>query len=227
MLYWVYLLSTIQYGYKYGMGVQLMNIRKYVAEQFGKPTGIGGIISTFIMNRMNQVQYKSVVLNMNCSQKNKVLDIGFGNGYLINLLAMKDEGDFYGIEISDDMLKTGCKRNSELIKQGKIHLKKGTVMDIPFENSFFDKVYTVNTVYFWENLDKSLSEIKRVLKPNGVFINVIYSKQWLDNIKYTQYGFLKYTLKELEEATIRNGLNVIQVIETKKNISYCIISRKT
>ncbi|MCB2356393.1 class I SAM-dependent methyltransferase [Clostridium estertheticum] len=204
-----------------------MNITKYVAGQFGKPTGIGGVISTFIMNRMNQIQYKSVVSNLNCCKNDRVLDIGFGNGYLLNLLAKKNEGGFYGIEISDDMLKAGYKRNKELIKQRKIHLAVGNVMDIPFENYFFDKVYTVNTVYFWKDLDKSLSEIRRVLKPNGIFINAIYSKQWLDNIKYTQYGFLKYTPKELEEATLRNGLNVIKVIETKKNISYCIISRIT
>lgn len=202
-----------------------MNITKYIAEQFGKPTGIGGIMSTFIMNRMNQIQYRSVMSNLNCSEKDRVLDIGFGNGYLINHLAKKNKGDFYGIEISDDMLKVGCKRNSELIKRGKVHLAKGNVIDIPFENSFFDKVYTVNTVYFWKDLDRGLSEIKRVLKPNGVFINAIYSKQWLDAVKYTQYGFSKYTPKELEEVTSRNGLNVFQVIETKKNISYCILSR--
>lgn len=202
-----------------------MNITKYIAEQFGKPTGIGGIISTFFMNRMNQMQYKSVMNNLNSSEKDKVLDIGFGNGYLIEHLAKKNQGDFYGIEISDDMLKNGCKRNSELIKQGKVHLTKGNVMNIPFENSIFDKIYTVNTVYFWEDLDKSLSEIKRVLKPNGIFINAIYSKQWLDNNKYTQYGYSKYTTQELEEATLLNGLHFLQVIETKKNVSYCIISK--
>lgn len=202
-----------------------MNITKNIAEQFGKPTGIGGIISTFIMNRMNQTQYKCVINNLNCSQKDRILDIGFGNGYLIKHLAKNNKGNFYGIEISDDMLKAASKRNSDFIKQGKIHLTKGNVMDIPFENSFFDKIYTVNTIYFWESLDKSLSEIKRVLKPNGIFINAIYSKQWLDNAKFTQYGFLKYTPEELEEATLRNGLNVFQVIETKKNISYCIISK--
>ncbi|MCB2340257.1 class I SAM-dependent methyltransferase [Clostridium estertheticum] len=103
---------------------------KYVAEQFGKPTGIGGIISTFIMNRMNQIQYKSVVSNLNCCKNDRVLDIGFGNGYLLNLLAKKNEGDFYGIEISDDMLKAGCKRNKELIKQRKIHLAVGNVKQL-------------------------------------------------------------------------------------------------
>ena len=147
-----------------------MNITKYVAGQFGKPTGIGGIISTFIMNRMNQIQYKSVMSNLNCCKSDRVLDIGFGNGYHLNLLAKKNEGDFYSIEISDDMLKAGCKRNRKLIKRRKIHLAVGNVMDIPFENYFFDKIYTVNTVYFWKDLDKSLSEIRRVLKSNGIFL---------------------------------------------------------
>lgn len=202
-----------------------MNVSKYIAKQFGRPTGIGGIISTFIMNRINQIQYKNVINNLNCSSKDKVLDIGFGNGYLIKHLAKQNKCEFYGIEISDDMIKTASKRNSELTKQGKIHLKKGNVVNIPFENSFFDEIYTVNTVYFWESLDRGLSEIKRVLKPNGIFINVIYSKQWLDKIKYTQYGFTKYEPKELEIAVIRNGLSILQVIETKKDVSYCIISQ--
>ncbi|MDP4144075.1 MAG: class I SAM-dependent methyltransferase [Bacillota bacterium] len=202
-----------------------MSINKYIADQFGMPTGFGGTISTFIMNRMNQIQYKSVMNNLNCSQGDKILDIGFGNGYLIKQLASKNPGDFYGIEISEDMLETASKRNRKLIEQGKVHLTKGNVMDIPSEDSYFNKIYTVNTVYFWDNLDKGLSEIKRVLTPDGVFINVIYSRQWLDNIKYTQYGFSKYTPKELEEATLSNGLKVVKIIETKKDVSYCIISK--
>lgn len=204
-----------------------MNIKKYVAEQFQKPTGFLGVLSAFVMNRMNQMQYKCVFDNLYSSTKDKILDIGFGNGYLINHLAKKKEGQFYGIEISDDMLKSGEKRNSQLIKQERIHLRKGNVMDIPFEDSFFDKIYTVNTAYFWNDIDKSLSEIKRVLKPNGIFINAIYSKQWLDNIKYTQYGFTKYTLDDLEKAILRNGLNKYKTIEIKEYVSYCIISKKT
>ena len=38
----------------------------------------------------------------------------------------------------------------------------------------------LNTIYFWDDLEKCFSEIKRILKPNGIFINAIYSK---DEIK--------------------------------------------
>lgn len=44
-----------------------MNITKYISKQFGKPTGIGGNISTFIMNLMNQPQYRGIINNLNCT----------------------------------------------------------------------------------------------------------------------------------------------------------------
>jgi ubiquinone/menaquinone biosynthesis C-methylase UbiE len=203
-----------------------MNFAKYIAEQFAKPTGNGGVLSTFFMNRLNQKQYKCVMNNICCPQNGKVLDIGFGNGYLIGRFARQNIGDFYGIEISGDMLKAGVKRNNKFVNQGKLHLSKGTALDIPFENSFFDSVYTVNTVYFWSDLDKGLSEVSRVLKRNGIFINAFYSKQWLDKIKYTQYGFNKYIKEELENALIHNGFKIYKTVEIKENMSYCIISQK-
>lgn len=204
-----------------------MNISKYISGQFQKPTGIGGKLSTFIMNRMNQAQYRGVINSLSFTENERVLDIGFGNGYLINRLAEKSGGTFYGIDISEDMVKAASKRSDEFIKNGKVHLTIGNALSIPFEDSFFDKIYTVNTVYFWKDIDKGLSEIRRVLKPDGIFIDAVYSKQWLgNNNRYTKYGFSLYTIEELKEASLRNGLNVINIVETKKNASYCIVSKR-
>ncbi|MGL4991266.1 MAG: hypothetical protein ACRCX8_17155 [Sarcina sp.] len=61
-----------------------MKINEYIASQFIKPSGIGGIISTFIMNNMNKKQYQSVLNNLNIKNGAKILDIGFGNGQLLN-----------------------------------------------------------------------------------------------------------------------------------------------
>lgn len=203
-----------------------MNITKYIGEQFGKPTGIGGKISTFIMNRMNQKQYRGVINELGACPKDKILDIGFGNGYLINKLATENSGKYYGIEISEDMIKIASKRNHQHIQTKKVTLEKGDALNMDFKDEFFDKVYTVNTVYFWSDLSKGLSEVSRVLKPNGIFINAIYSKEFLDKIRYTKYGFSKYTPKEIEEVALLNGFNVVKTIETKLDSSYCIILQK-
>ena len=63
---------------------------EYVGNNFKNPNGIGGKITTKIMNIMNQKQYKAVLDNINLKNNDVLLDIGFGNGYLINKLLKKN-----------------------------------------------------------------------------------------------------------------------------------------
>ncbi|GHV82953.1 SAM-dependent methyltransferase [Spirochaetia bacterium] len=201
------------------------NVIKYVGGNFGNPNGTGGKISAKLMNIINQKQYKAVLKNINIESNNTVLDIGFGNGYLINKLFKQNNNiNIYGIEISNDMLNKVKNKNTEKISNGSLKLFLENIVKTSFEESTFDKIYTVNTVYFWNELNKCFSEIKRILKPNGMFINVIYTKEYLDKIIYTKYGFNKYSKDEIEEITKENGMKIIKTIEIKKNKSYCIIS---
>lgn len=203
-----------------------MNIIEYISKQFRKPTGIGGNFSTFIMNRINQRQYYSVINTLNISKQDKILDIGFGNGYLLQKLAKEHLCQYFGIEISDDMIKIAKNRNSEFVKKGIMTLEKGDITNTLYKDNYFDKIYTVNTIYFWSDMNKGLSEIKRILKPNGIFINAFYTKEYLDKIRYTKFGFAKYTSKELENIMLQNGFEIVDIIEIKFNISYCIVLRK-
>jgi ubiquinone/menaquinone biosynthesis C-methylase UbiE len=110
------------------------------------------------------------------------------------------------------------------INNGTLKLSLENICKTAFDDNTFDKIYTVNTIYFWKELEKCFSEIKRILKPNGIFMNAIYTKEYLNKIIYTKYGFNKYTVEEMEEITKKNGMKIIKTIEVKKNKSYCIIS---
>ena len=57
-----------------------------------------------------------------------------------------------------------------------------------------------------------------------MFINAFYDKRHLDKIIFSNYGFNKYTIEEIEIITEKNGLKIIETIEIVKNKSYCIIS---
>ena len=201
-------------------------ILKYISQQFGNPTGFGGKISTFVMNCLNRKQYNAVVENIDIQPTDTILDIGFGNGYLIRKLSNKNPRKMCGIEISADMLNSTAEKNQRKIEQGEIQLLLADVRDLPFERASIDKVYTVNTVYFWQGIDKGFSEIKRVLKPNGIFLNVLYTKKWLDKLPITQYGFSKYTVEQIEKATVESGLKIEKIIEIQHGKSICVIARK-
>ena len=204
----------------------MKTILKYISRQFGNPTGFGGKISTFIMNCLNRKQYNAVAENIEIQQTDTILDIGFGNGYLIRKLSKKNPQKICGIEISVDMLNLVAKKNLNKIERGKVQLFLENVQSLPFERNSIDKAYTVNTVYFWQDIDKGFSEIERVLKPNGIFLNVLYEKKWLDKLPITQYGFSKYTVSQIEKTTTESGLKIESIIEIQRGKSVCVIARK-
>ena len=199
-------------------------INKDIAQQFGNPTGFGGKIAAFYMNRINKKLYNAVIENIDIRETNTILEIGFGNGYLISRLSDENPLKMYGIDISPDMLNLASKRNRKKIEQGKIQLSLANVMDLPFEESSIDKAFTVNTVYFWQDLQKGLSEIKRVLKPGGIFLNVFYLKEMLDKLPITQYGFSKYTVEQIERAINDSGLKIDRIIESNPYV--CVVAKK-
>ena len=201
-------------------------IYKYIARQFGYPTGFGGAISTFIMNCLNRKLYKAVIDNLSVLPTDTILDIGFGNGLLVRSLSSQNLKKVYGVEISPDMLKSATAKSRKKIEQGKVELSLASVQELPYENNLIDKAYTINTVYFWQDVHKGFAEIKRILKPDGVFLNVIYLKEWLDKLPITKYGFSKYTAEQIERITIESGLEVDCIVEIQSKKSMCIIARK-
>ena len=199
---------------------------KYVGNNFRKPNGIGGKITTKLMNLMNQKQYKAVSENINLENNDILLDIGFGNGYLINkLFKMNNKIKIYGIDISNDMVNIVSQKYKQYIDNNCLKLLLENINDeTTFENDMFSKIYTVNTIYFWNDLKKCFSEIKRILKPNGLFINAIYTKEYLDKTEFSKYGFIKYSKEDMLKLTEENGMKIKNIIEIRKNKSYCIIS---
>jgi len=204
----------------------IMKFIKYVGNNFRKPNGIGGKITTKLMNLMNQKQYKAVLDNINLENNDVLLDIGFGNGYLINkLFKMNNSIKIYGIDISDDMVNIVSRKYKQYIDNNCLKLLLENINnETTFGNEMFNKIYTINTVYFWNDLKKCFSEIKRILKPNGIFINAIYTKEHLDKTEFSKYGFNKYSREDMVKLTEENGMKIKETIEIKKNKSYCIIS---
>lgn len=204
----------------------MKRVFQYIARQFGKPTGFGGKVSTFIMNCMNKELYRAVENNLDIRPADAILDIGFGNGYLIRRLTKHNLQKLYGVEISADMLNITAEKSKLAIEEGRIELSLADVQQLPYSSNSIDKAYTVNTVYFWNDVDKSFAEIRRVLKPGGVFLNVIYLKEWMDKLPVTQYGFTKYGVEEISEVTVRNRLKVEKIVEIQSGRAICVIASK-
>jgi ubiquinone/menaquinone biosynthesis C-methylase UbiE len=96
------------------------------------------------------------------------LDVGCGHGR--SLLELADRalpGKVVGVDSSELMIEIAARRNRPLIDTGCAELVHAAVEALPFPDNFFDKGLCVHVVYFWRDVDASLREIARVLKPGG------------------------------------------------------------
>lgn len=199
---------------------------EYIGSQFGNPRGVVGAICCVIMNFINRAMYKNTVSLVNVKSDDKVLDIGFGNGYLLQRLYGQIKCDLYGIDISEDMVTAATARNKTAADVGKLHLQIGDCCDLPFDESSFAAVTSINTVYFWNNTVKGLSEIRRVLKPGATFYNVVYTKEWLDKLSYTKKGFQKFEPQDLITLGKKAGFDDVTVKDIVKGKSFVVMYRK-
>jgi demethylmenaquinone methyltransferase/2-methoxy-6-polyprenyl-1,4-benzoquinol methylase len=114
---------------------------------------------------------KKVVAIINKSEAKSLLDIATGTGDLaINYAKNTTATIIKGLDISEGMLKVGKEKIAKERLSDRIEMILGDSENLPFENSSFDAITVAFGVRNFENLEKGLSEILRVLKPKGTFV---------------------------------------------------------
>ena len=134
-----------------------------------KPEGKLGNIQLKSMNKEHTPVSLWGLKHLNISQEDVILDIGCGGGMNINRMAQGAK-KVYGVDYSIESVNLSKEVNEDLIKEGRVEVHEGNVMDLPFEDNSFDIVTAFETVYFWPDIVKSFGEVKRVLKPGGMFL---------------------------------------------------------
>jgi len=200
----------------------MRRLSEYIGSQFGNPRGIIGRICCLIMNIINKTMYNGVVDSLILNNNMKILDIGYGNGYMLNKLYKKSDGNIYGIDISEDMKKEASKKNHKAISRGKMHLTIGDCCKLSYLEATFDAITSVNTIYFWEDTLRGLEEIYRVLKPDGEFLNAAYSKEWMQRTSYTKKGFKLFTPQEIAILAKKAGFSKVQIKDIGHGNRYII-----
>lgn len=99
-----------------------------------------------------------------------VLDIATGTGDLAINLSRTKASKIVGLDISSGMLEIGKKKVSAKHLEQTVEMVLGDSEKIPFEDHAFDAITVAFGVRNFEDLEKGLTEIYRVLKPGGIFV---------------------------------------------------------
>ncbi len=103
-----------------------------------------------------------------------ILDCGAGGKMPPLALFAMNDFETYGVEIDPKAIFEA--REFEYENKIDLNIRNGDMTNLDFDDNYFDFVYSYNSIFHMrkEDVEKSIKELKRVLKPNGlIFVNFL------------------------------------------------------
>ncbi len=133
-----------------------------------------------------------------------ILDVATGTGdFAVEALSLHPD-KVIGVDISEGMLEVGRKKMKERGFDPKIELMSGDSENLPFEENKFDAVIVAFGVRNFENLEKGLAEMRRVLKPGGRMVVLEFSKPKMFPVKQLYNFYFRFILPKIGKLVSRD-----------------------
>ena len=195
-----------------------------LAKQLRRPSGFLGNLVAKMMEFRNRGFYKIIIGKLSPRPGEHILEIGYGPGLGIYQIANSFPGcSISGIDISELMFHKASKRNKKYIDKGIVHLKHGDVLTLEPDNDKFDKIFCVNVIYFWNDLNVAFSRMFNMLGDKGEFLIYMDHRETIEKAKFLA-DFCKYTVEEVELKLKNAGFTDIEYTFDK---GYFISARKS
>jgi ubiquinone/menaquinone biosynthesis C-methylase UbiE len=136
-----------------------------------------------------------------------------GNGIFCKDVLVSNDVHYTGCDYSELMVKEASAINESFVKSGKAIFVHGDMNALPFADSSFNKIFTVNTIYFWDKPDTLLSEIRRVLSDDGIFVIALRTESSMKILPFTDYGFTLYDEGKLTKMLQENDFKVLKMLK--------------
>lgn len=144
--------------------------KEQVAKMFDNISGNYDGLNRVISLGIDMKWRKKVVALVAEKNPETILDIATGTGDLVIMMANTSANKIIGLDISAGMLKVGKKKIEAKKLSEKIEMVLGDSEKIPYSDNYFDAITVSFGIRNFETMEKGLSEIYRVLKPNGIFV---------------------------------------------------------
>lgn len=170
-----------------------------IAQQLGRPSGrLGALAMGPILAYGNRALNAWLHTILPIRADDRVLDLGCGPGAALGRVARQlPDGLAIGLDYAAPMVRQAQRHNQALIRRGRAGMLQGAAQHLPFRDSAFTVVYAVNVIYFWPAAGQVLSEVRRVLQPDGIVALVTRLPERVQQLGFMRYGLRLYQEPEL------------------------------
>lgn len=168
--------------------------KEQVAQMFDNISKRYDFLNHFLSLGIDILWRKRAIKMLREDQPKQILDIATGTGdFAIEALAL-DPDQVIGVDISEGMLEMGREKMKQRKLDDRIELRSGDSEGLLFDDNKFDAVIVAFGVRNFENLEKGLTDMYRVLKPGGKVVILEFSKPSMFPFKQLYQFYFKYIL---------------------------------
>jgi len=168
--------------------------KEQVATMFDNIAGNYDFLNHFLSLGIDIFWRKRLVKKLQKQKPQNILDVATGTADLAIAMMKIKPFNVVGIDISNGMLEVGRKKIKQQDLEKTIQLQQADSEDLPFEDATFDAVTVSFGARNFENLQKGLSEMARVLKPGGKIYILEFSQPTLFPFKQLYDFYFKFVL---------------------------------
>ena len=150
--------------------------KKEVEDMFDNIAPKYDLLNHVLSMKIDVLWRNTLVKWMNKDQPKEVLDVATGTGDLAIAVQRGTKAKVVGLDLSQQMLNVGIDKIKKLNLNHEISMQKGDAENLPFESNKFDAVSVAFGVRNFENLEKGLAELRRVVKENKSVYILEFSK---------------------------------------------------
>ena len=170
------------------------NKKGQVEEMFDNISPRYDLLNHLLSVNIDKLWRKRTIKKLKAFGPRKILDVATGTGDFAVAATKLGNVEIIGIDISEGMLSVAREKIRKKQLDHQLSVQKADSENLPFENGLFDASIVGFGVRNFENLEKGLGEILRVLKPGGVFFILEFSKPAKTPFKQIYNLYFKHIL---------------------------------
>lgn len=176
-----------------------------VSKMFNKIAPYYDFLNRLLSLGIDTIWRKKAIDQLKNEQPKFILDVATGTADVaLETVKRLHPHKIIGIDISTEMLEIGRKKISKRGLDTVITLQEGDSENLPFADNTFDAITVAFGVRNFENLEKGLLEMRRVLKTNGKLVVLEFSKPSIFPIKQLFNLYFKYLLPLIGRLTSKD-----------------------
>ena len=151
--------------------------KEQVAEMFNNISGTYDFLNHFLSLGIDRIWRRKAIAELKALRPQTILDVATGTGdFALEAITRLQPKQVVGVDISAGMLEVARQKIAAKGLADIFSVQLGDSEGLPFEDNHFDAITVAFGVRNYENLEKGLADMLRVLKPGGKIVILEFSK---------------------------------------------------